>query len=104
MAVSAAAQETQWLRMIMTELGYESSSPTVIFEDNQSCIELTHNSSNHPRTKHMAIRHHFIRELVKSRQLKLQWIKSEDNLADILTKPLSTIAHQRLYRQLMNTN
>ena len=57
--------------------------------DNQSAIAISQNDVHHHRTKHIDIRHHYIREAVKTNQVKLQWIPTEVQLADMLTKGLA---------------
>ena len=59
-----------------------------IFCDNTSAIAITHNLVLHSRTKHIEIRHHFIRDHVEKKDLKIEYIPTENQVADILTKPL----------------
>jgi hypothetical protein len=60
----------------------------VIHCDNTSAMNISKNPVQHSRTKHIDIRHHFIRDLVESREVALMFIPTENQLADILTKPL----------------
>ena len=60
-----------------------------IFCDNTSAINLTKNPIHHSRTKHIDIRHHFIREHVQNCHITLEFVSSNNQLADIFTKPLS---------------
>lgn len=55
-----------------------------LFIDNSSAIQIFKNPVQHFRTKHIDICHHFIRELVEDKILSLEYVKSEDQLADIL--------------------
>ena len=61
-ALSSAAQETVWIRRLITELGMEPEGPTTLMEDNQSAIAMAKNPQFHGSAKHIDIRHHFIRE------------------------------------------
>ena len=88
MAVSAAVQEAIFLRGLMGDLGYPQAGATMIYEDNQGCIAISENPVMHQRTKHIDIRHHFVRERVESGDIKLEYIPTENQLADLLTKPL----------------
>ena len=88
MAVSAAVQDAIYMRQLLSDLGYPQDHPTVIFEDNQGCIALSENPVMHKRTKHIDMRHHFIRERVESKEIALQYVATEHQLADLLTKPL----------------
>ena len=69
--VSAAVQEAVFLRRLLGDLGFAQGDPTTIFEDNQGCIYTSENSGLQQRTKHIDLRHHFIRERVESGEIKL---------------------------------
>ena len=56
--------------------------------DNTSAINLTKNPIQHSRTKHIEIRHHFIRELVHNKEVHLAYVPTKEQLADIFTKAL----------------
>jgi len=56
--------------------------------DNKSALKLTKNPEFHGRTKHINIRHHFIRECVERGEITLVWIARKENPADIFTKAL----------------
>ena len=88
MAVTAAVQEALHLRQLFDGLGYGQDGPTVILEDNQGCMALAVNTGTNPRTKHIAIRYHFIRDHITNGQVKLVYVPTEHQLADIFTKPL----------------
>ena len=62
--------------------------PTTIYAFNVSSIKLSENPVFHKRSKHIAIRHHFLRQFVEENIVKFEYIKSSENIADILTKPL----------------
>lgn len=69
--------------------------PTVIYSDNQSAIAMTgHSGSLHQRTKHIDVRHHFIQAAVKSGEIRIEWVPSAEQLADIFTKPLGAQSFQ----------
>jgi hypothetical protein len=63
--------------------------PTVIYCDNQSCIKLLENPFFHDRSKHIEIRYHFICDYVQRGAVELQYISTEEQVADILTKALN---------------
>jgi hypothetical protein len=62
-AISETVKETIFLRQLLEDLGHQVSDPTDIFADNQGAIHLSRNPGNHKRTKHIHVRHHFIREI-----------------------------------------
>jgi hypothetical protein len=90
MAVSDAICEILWIRSLISFLNLDVSEPTLLYEDNQSCIKLTSNSEYHKRTKHIDIKHHYIREKVKDGTVQLKYIHTTDQEADMLTKSLPT--------------
>ena len=110
MALTVAAKEAIWLRLLMTELGIQNTAPTInvikgetaitLKGDNQSSIALANNPVHHARTKHIDIQHHFIRNEVMEGRIDLTYIPTEDMIADGLTKPLSLVKFFRFLRQL----
>ena len=82
MALCAAVQEALFLRRMLSEMGFVQREPTVILEDNQSCIALANNNMTHGRSKHIDIRYHFTRECVESGQIVLNYCPTEDMLTD----------------------
>ena len=69
-------------------------SPIVVCEDNEGAIKLADNALSTARTRHIDIRHHFLREKVDKKEISVQHVESEGQHADVLTKPLS----RRLFR------
>ena len=101
MALTEGTKEAIWLRRLLQEIQVlQDTTPTMIFGDNQGSLKLAHNPVFHSRTKHVDVRHHFIREKVESGQVTLDYISTRDQLADILTKPLGKITFERLRAQL----
>jgi len=88
MAASAAVQEAMHLRQLLSDLSLRQEGPTAIHEDNRGCIDMSANPVTFKRSKHIDIRYHYIRERVMSNDVKLTYIPTQDQLADLLTKPL----------------
>ncbi len=86
MAISAAVQEVLFLRQLITNLDHAPASSTRMLEDNIGCMALATNPMTTGKTKHIDIRYHFIREVVKSKAVTLEYCPTTDMLADILTK------------------
>jgi hypothetical protein len=61
---------------------------STVFEDNKGCVDLIAAPTMRPRTRHIAIKYHHFREHVRSGHIKIKWISTDDQLADIFTKPL----------------
>ena len=70
----------------------------IIRVDNQSALKLAKNQIPYERTNHIDIRHHFIRKFVDMGRIELEYIKSEDNTTDVLTKALHPLQHNNSYR------
>ena len=87
MTISEACKEAIWLRGLYSELCGVPSCIT-IHCDSQSAICLTKNQMFHERTKHIDVRHHFIRGIVVDGDVKVCKISTHDNPADMMTKPV----------------
>ena len=59
--------------------------------DNQSCIKMTENPVLHDNSKHIEVRYHFIRDMVQKGAIKLKYVPTEEQVADVLTKPLACV-------------
>ena len=90
-ALSLGTQEVLWVRQLLTELGMKFNAPTKIHEDNRGCWYLAKTNMVHPRTKHIDIRHHFIRDAITRGEIDVIQCGTKDMLADIFTKPLPPI-------------
>lgn len=89
MAACQTVKEIMWLKRLIKELNNSEPARTTLFVDNQSALDLIKNPVHHKRTKHIDIRFHYIRERYQDNEFILQFLKSTDQTADILTKPLS---------------
>ena len=69
--------------------------------DNQSTIALLENPVNNKRSKHMWVRHMWIREQVQNGLVRLQYVRTDENVADYLTKPLTGEKFEYFRAQLM---
>ena len=85
---------------MLSELKYEQKDPIKILCDNKSAIALTKNPMFHGRSKHINIKFHYIRELVKNQEIELEFCRSENQVADIFTKPLKTNVFEKLKMML----
>ena len=90
MSACEATKEACWERSVMTELGYNQGFIPV-FSDSQSALALIQNPVFHSRTKHIGVRHHFIREKVADGEVEFTFCPTETMIADSLTKPLPRI-------------
>ncbi|KAL1582041.1 hypothetical protein WHR41_09299 [Cladosporium halotolerans] len=94
-ALTQATKEAVWLRLLLTELGVPDAEPTRILADNQGAMALAKNPEFHTRTKHIDIQYHFVRQEVGRKRVQLEFVGSEDMLADCLTKALPAKAFRK---------
>ncbi|CAI7790353.1 unnamed protein product [Closterium sp. NIES-53] len=87
-AGAMAAQELRWLTYLLTDLGEPPRSPPVLYVDNKTMLALCREHRLEHRTKHIALRYFLARELQQRGQLRLAYVASEANNADIFTKAL----------------
>eukprot|EP00253_Pinus_taeda_P004146 PITA_04146 len=90
-ATSMASCEAVWLRKLFSELFGFTLDTTVILCDNQSGFRLSKNLVFHDHSKHIYIRYHYIRDMVQRGAIRLQHIGTDEQVADILTKPLGKV-------------
>ena len=102
MALASATCEAIWLRELSSELGVQDQGPISINVDNDAAMMFPQSVMFHARSKHIDIRYHFVRERVASNEVKLNHCASEDNLADIFTKPLLRPLFEKLRNQIMS--
>ncbi|PKU76601.1 Retrovirus-related Pol polyprotein from transposon TNT 1-94 [Dendrobium catenatum] len=87
-ALASEASEVIWLRRLLEDFHIPQKSPTIIYCDNTSAIALANNPVYHARTKHIDVDCHFIRDCIRSNHLAVHHICTNDQIADVFTKPL----------------
>ncbi len=89
MASTQATKEAIRMTKLMKELVYmKEKKAMVIHCDNQGAISLTKNPTQHVRTKHIDVQHHFIWEWVENGEITFEYCSTQDMVADVLTKAL----------------
>ena len=89
--------ELLWLKKLLKELGYEPQTEMKLFCDNKAAIDISHNPVQHDRTKHIEIDRHFIKENLDTKVITMPFVRTDEQLADMLTKAVSTkIFHDSL--------
>ncbi|WJZ84417.1 hypothetical protein VitviT2T_004022 [Vitis vinifera] len=81
--------ELLWLKKLLAEIGVAPNSEMNLFCDNKAAIAIFHNPVQHDRTKHVEVDLNFIKQNLEEKIIQLPFVKSEDQLADILTKAVS---------------
>jgi hypothetical protein len=100
MAATHSTIQATWLRYLFDELGFQQTEPTDLFCDNQAAITISRDPTYFGRSRHINIRHHFVREKVEDKTIDLTYIPSADNTADIFTKALAAPAFEFFAWQL----
>ena len=90
-----------WLQGLLSKLGYSQATPTPLYVDNISTIQIVANPVYHERTKHIEVHCHSIREAYDRRIITLPHVSTSVQLADILTKSLTRQRHNFLVSKLM---
>jgi hypothetical protein len=99
-AETHAAKEGIWLRSFIKEIMGIERDPLTLKADNQGAIALAKDNKFHARTKHIDLRYHFIREAVDDGKIKMEYIPTTENVADIFTKSLARSRHEELVAKL----
>ncbi|CAI7812334.1 unnamed protein product [Closterium sp. NIES-53] len=94
-AGAMAAQELRWLTYLLADLGEQPRSPPVLYVDNKAMIALCREHRLEQRTKHIVLRYFLARELQQRGQLRLAYVATRANIADVFTKALPPGDHER---------
>ena len=89
--------EILWIRRLLTEIGFPPTQKSQLFCDNKAAISIAENPVQHDRTKHVEIDRHFIKEKIEKGIIELPFVRSEDQLADILTKAV----HSKVFEEVL---
>lgn len=95
-SATTAACQGAWLARFLSELKKERPACFPLFMDNKSAISLAKNPVFHDRSKHIDVRFHFIRECVENRQVEVEFVDTDGQLADLLTKALGRVRFTEL--------
>ena len=98
-AAGSSCSQLVWMKQMLTEYNVTQDVMT-LYCDNLSTINITKNPIQHSRTKHIDIRHHFIRDLVENKVITLEHVATELQLADIFTKALDASQFENLRGKL----
>jgi hypothetical protein len=87
-ALSVTVREAMWLRKLLEDLFDHEMDSTIIHCDNQSCVKLSENPMFHDKSKHIEIKYHYIKDMVQSNTVHVQYLPTHEQIANIFTKPL----------------
>ena len=99
-AASVASREAVWLPKLLAKIFDIELDPTLIHCDNQSCVRLSENPVFHDKSKHIEIKYHYIQDMVQRGAVELWYISTDEQIADILTKPLSRVKYEYFKEKL----
>jgi hypothetical protein len=101
-SLSDSVPQAVWSRDFLSNQGYKID-PALIYQDNKSTIALAEKGrSTSDRTRHINIRYFFVKDRIDQGEIKVQYLPTEDMIADILTKPLQGVLFRKLRKQLLN--
>ena len=103
MALAEIVNETKFLHQVQEFIMPTLRSCTIsIMEDNQGAIKMTNNKHSSRRTRHIDVKHHIVRDAVEKGLIRIVYVMSEEQHADILTKALDMRTFELHAKALMN--
>jgi hypothetical protein len=87
-SAASAGREILWMRNLLCEIGVGVNGPSPLMVDNQSALRVINNPEHHGRMKHIDVKWHWIRDTVKRGDIEIHFLRTQDMIADIFTKPL----------------
>lgn len=103
-AASAATNELLWLRSLLSELGLKSQGPSTLHVDNQGAIEVAKHGVKSDRTKHVDIKYHHITDMIEKQLVRVEWVSTQEQQADIMTKALAVQSFDKLRNAIMHVS
>ena len=101
-AASVCATHIVWARDLAEFMGFPQAAPTTLYIDNRATVALAHNPMSFSKVKHVARRHHYVRECVEDGTIAAKSISTEHNVSDIFTKALEPKKFKLFRAALMN--
>jgi hypothetical protein len=95
--VARGLTEILWIRKLLKEIGFAPTQTSKLMCDNEAAIQISENPVQHDRTKHVEIDRHFIKEKLEAGIIEFPFVRSKDQLADILTKAVN----ERIFNEVL---
>lgn len=89
-----------WIKSLLTELKLDRGAPLRLLSDSQAALSIANNSVQHDRNKHIEIARFFIKQKLENGILKLDYVRSKEQVANGLTKGLSSLSHSKLCNKM----
>ena len=99
-AACSASCEVVWMWKLLSDIFDLQLDATCIHCDNQSCVKFSENPVFHDKSKHIEIKYHYIRDMVQRGAVKLLYVATEEQIADVLTKPLARLKFEYFRERL----
>ena len=80
--------QVEWMKQTLQDIKVVCEEPTIIHCDNTSSISLSKNLVQHSKAKHIPIKYHYLREQAAIKNIRLEYIPTQEQVANIFTKPL----------------
>uniref|UniRef100_W8B6G9 Retrovirus-related Pol polyprotein from transposon TNT 1-94 n=1 Tax=Ceratitis capitata TaxID=7213 RepID=W8B6G9_CERCA len=94
-SLAESAKEAVYLRSLLNEIGLQKLADATIYVDNRGAQCLANDPVFHARTKHIDIKHHFVRECISAGLFSLKHVSTQEMIADVMTKPLARANHEK---------
>jgi hypothetical protein len=99
-AVSSCCTQVLWMKQTLTYIKDEYDDPIPIYFDNTRTISISKNLVMHPKMKHIPIKYHFLREKVAEKKIRVEYVRTKEQMAYIFTKPLPWEGFEYLLQRL----
>jgi hypothetical protein len=99
-AATTCCTQVLWMKQTLTDIQVEYDDPIPIYCDNTSAISISKNLVMHSKTKHIPIKYHFLREQVAEKNIRVEYVGTKEQVADIFTKPLPREAFEYLRQRI----
>ena len=100
MAIAVNCFNIVWLKKLLKGMKEDITKPVIIYCDNTNAINISKNLVMHTKNKHIAIKYHYLRELVKDKTVRMEYLNKKEKVADIFTKNLPKEPHEYLRRKV----
>jgi hypothetical protein len=92
--------QVEWMKQTLQDIKIVFEEPTIIHCDNTSAISLSKNPIQHSKSKHIPIKYHYLRDQAENKNIKLEYVPTQEQVADTFTKPLNKDVFEYLRKQL----
>jgi bifunctional DNase/RNase len=97
---TSCCTQVLWMKQTLKDIQVENDETIPIYCDNTSAISISKNLVMHSRTKHIPIKYHFLREQVAEKNIRVEYVGTKEQVADIFTKPLPKESFEYLRHRL----